>query len=187
MQTDKQLLKKYNVRGPRYTSFPPATQFHSDFSKKDYFRYIENSNEDPLPKPLSLYSHLPFCDTLCYYCGCHNFISPNTSTLISYLASIKDGIKIQEKHFNKDRHAQQVHLGGGTPSYLRIEQIQTLTETIKDHFVFTNNDDFELAIEIDPRTTSNADITSLAGIGFNRMSFSIQDFDESVQKAINRV
>lgn len=118
---------------------------------------------------LSRFISIYFFDMLCCNCGCHKFISSKITTLISYLASIKDGIKIQAKHFNKDRHAQQVHLGGGTPSYLSIEQIQTLTETIKYHFVFTNNDDFELATVIDPRTTSNADITSLAGIGFNRM------------------
>ncbi len=184
---DKALLKKYNVRAPRYTSYPPATQFNSNFSKKDYLWHVENSNEDPMPKALSLYIHVPFCGALCYYCGCHKFISPKTSTVINYLANIQNEIKKQARLFNKDRPVNQIHFGGGTPTYLSVDQIETLLSTIKDNFIFSTSDDFELAIEIDPRTTSNENITQLANLGFNRMSFGIQDFDPLVQAAINRI
>ncbi len=187
MSIDKTLFKKYNVHGPRYTSYPPATQFTKDFTQQDYYWHVESSNEDPLPKPLSIYIHLPFCNALCYYCGCHKFIAPQTSTVMSYLDNLKHEIKMQAALFNDDRQVQQIHLGGGTPTYLSTEYIQSLIKTIKENFTLSNRYDFECAIEIDPRTTSNEDIKDLVEIGFNRMSFGVQDFDPAVQKAINRV
>lgn len=185
MAINKILLRKYNVHGPRYTFYPPVTQFNSDFTKKNYYWHAENSNEDPLPKPLSLYIQLPFSDALYSYCGCDKFTSPKSSTVINYLANIKREIKMQAQLFNKDRNVQQIHLSGGAPSYLSIEQVQTLIETIKDNFVLLNNDDFELSIDIDPKTTSRKNIISLAKLGFNRMNFGIQDFTPSTREAIN--
>ncbi len=187
MAIDKALLKKYNVHGPRYTSYPPATQFTKEFTQKNYYWHVESSNEDPLPKPLSIYIHLPFCEALCYYCGCHKFIAPQTSTVTNYLDNLKHEIEMQAALFNDDRKVQQIHLGGGTPTYLSTQHIQSLIAIITENFVISGKHNFECAIEIDPRTTSNKDIKDLASIGFNRMSFGVQDFDPAVQKAINRV
>lgn len=187
MAIDNALFKKYNVHGPRYTSYPPATQFTKSFSREDYYWHVESSNEDPLPKPLSIYIHLPFCSALCYYCGCHKFISPKAATVTDYIVSLKREIEMQAALFNTDRKVQQIHLGGGTPTYLSIKHIQSLIDIIKNNFTLSNKHKLEFAIEIDPRTTNNEDINALANIGFNRMSFGIQDFDPDVQKSINRV
>jgi oxygen-independent coproporphyrinogen-3 oxidase len=185
MAINKVLLRKYNGHGPRYTFYPPATQFNNRFTKKNYFWHTENSNEDPLPKPLSLYIQLPFYDALYSYYACDKFTSPKTSTVINYLANIKREIKMQAQLFNTDRSVQHVHLSCAAPSCLSIEQVQTLIETIKDNFVLLNNDDFELSIDVDLKTTSHKNIISLANLGFNRINFGIQDFIPSTLKAIN--
>lgn len=184
---DQVLLTKYDVSGPRYTSYPTARQFHSQFGEGDYRWHIEHSNQDPVPKPLSLYLHIPFCKALCYYCGCHKIITQNRSKILTYLDALHKEIKNQASLFDPDREVRQVHLGGGTPTYLYTAEIQQLLNTIKQYFKLAPMPDCEMGIEIDPRTTDKVDIEVLANMGFNRMSFGVQDFDRQVQVAINRL
>ncbi len=183
---DQALLKKYDIHGPRYTSYPTALQFSEQFTAQDYYEHVQQSNEDPIPKPLSLYIHIPFCQSLCYYCGCHKIVTQNTAKARQYLDALEYEIELQARNFNKDRQVKQIHLGGGTPTYLQPQYIQQLLQTIAYNFNIGFNDT-EIAIEIDPRTCSTDDIKALAEFGFNRMSFGIQDFNRQVQVAINRL
>ncbi len=185
MNFDKAMLQKYGVNGPRYTSYPTALQFHSQFGEDCYKKHADKSNQYLLPKPLSLYLHIPFCHSLCYYCGCHKFVTHDSGRVNHYLNSLHHEIRLQAKLFDKDREVRQIHFGGGTPTFLETEALQQLINTIKANF--TIGSDVEMAIEIDPRTTDTQDVLDLKAMGFNRMSFGIQDFDEQVQVAINRV
>lgn len=180
-------MMKYDVSGPRYTSYPTALQFSSSFKANNYRQIVTQSNYTDSTKPLSLYIHIPFCESLCYYCGCHKVITKNKKRSEIYLHALQKEIALQGKLFNKNREVRQVHLGGGTPTFLTAHQIRSLIECIKDNFVLAPLSQCEIGIEIDPRTTNSADISSLAEIGFNRMSFGIQDFDEQVQIAMNRI
>lgn len=185
MNIDKMLLQKYGVNGPRYTSYPTALQFHSQFNETTYRQHVDKSNQYPLPKPLSLYLHIPFCHSLCYYCGCHKFITHDSGRVNQYLNSLHHEIRLQAALFDKDREVKQVHLGGGTPTFLDTKQLEQLLNTIKANFTLSS--DVEMGIEIDPRTTDSNDIIALHKMGFNRMSFGVQDFDNNVQIAIHRV
>ncbi|MFT5421320.1 MAG: oxygen-independent coproporphyrinogen-3 oxidase [Candidatus Endobugula sp.] len=187
MKISQALLKKYNVSGPRYTSYPTALQFDPLFTEKHYRWHIEDSNQHPIPKPISLYLHIPFCHSLCYYCGCHKFITRNAKKVNTYLAALHKEINLQAALFDNDREIKQIHFGGGTPTYLGAEQIAHLLYTIKQNFTLAKKTDLEISIEIDPRGMNASDIQALADIGFNRMSFGVQDFDHQVQIAINRV
>ncbi len=184
---DQALLKKYNINGPRYTSYPTAKEFSESVSSESYHWHVEDSNQDPIPKPLSLYLHIPFCKSLCYYCGCHKVITQNTSKAQNYLDTLHKEIELQAKLFAKDREVKQIHLGGGTPTYFNTADIHKILDTIENHFNLTPISQREFGIEIDPRTTTTTDIKRLALMGFNRMSFGIQDFDRDVQIAINRI
>lgn len=186
MIIDKEMIIKYDVKGPRYTSYPTALQFHSLFTEDKYRWFVNDSNQHFIPKPLSLYLHIPFCKSLCYYCGCHKFITSNHDKVEKYLNSIKREIELQAKLFDKDRDLKQIHFGGGTPTYLTIGQLQELLQTIKENFTPSKHD-LEIAIEVDPRTTDINDIHLMAELGINRMSFGVQDFDKEVQVAINRI
>jgi oxygen-independent coproporphyrinogen-3 oxidase len=186
-EVSQELLDKYNTHGPRYTSYPTARQFTSQFGADDYRWHIEDSNEEPIPKSLSLYVHIPFCQSLCYYCGCHKIVTHNKNKAQDYLETLQQEIKLQGALFDKDRKVKQLHFGGGTPTYYNTSDIQQLLKTIAEHFTLAPLSQREYSIEIDPRTASINSITDLATIGFNRMSFGIQDFDNDVQVAINRI
>lgn len=179
------LLEKYSVNGPRYTSYPTALQFHSSYTEANYRLHVERSNQYLLPKSLSLYVHIPFCQSLCYYCGCHKFITHDKERVNNYLDSLQQEIRVQASLFAKDRILKQIHFGGGTPTYLDPYQLSILLKTIEEHFTLAK--EVEVSVEVDPRTTEKEDIITLKSVGFNRMSFGVQDFDKSVQKAINRV
>ncbi len=180
------LLKKYDVNGPRYTSYPTALQFNEHFTSKEYHWHIQQSNQDLIPKPLSLYLHIPFCRSLCYYCGCHKIITHNKNKVNAYLESLHYEIELQAKHFDKDRKVKQIHFGGGTPTYLTHKELQHILETIAQNFNLGLSNT-EMGIEIDPRTITSDTIKYFSDIGFNRVSFGIQDFDTEVQSAINRI
>ena len=181
------LLKKYDVYGPRYTSYPTALQFNEAFSESDYIKQAEASNQHVVPKPLSLYIHIPFCKSLCYYCGCNKIITHKTEAAANYLDYLFQEIKMQGEHFADDRLVQQIHFGGGTPTYLSAQQLKEVMEVIAQNFHLGLPSGLELSIEIDPRSVTPESLLDLLDMGFNRLSIGVQDFDPAVQKAINRV
>jgi len=184
---DKELIRRYDTFGPRYTSYPTAVQFTTDYDAKDYLNWVKHSNEDPIPAPLSLYLHIPFCDTICYYCGCSKVITKDKSKAEPYIKLLKKEIKLQGALFAKDREVTQIHWGGGTPTFLNDMQIYDIIECIRENFNVPTSDQVEFGIEVDPRTVDQERIRNLANMGFNRISFGVQDFDHNVQESVNRV
>ncbi len=183
---NKELISRYNLFGPRYTSYPTATQFHEQFGIKEYCEVVTDSNEDFLPKPLSLYIHLPFCNTVCFYCACNKIITANHNRAIPYLEDLHKEINLQGSLFDDDRIVNQLHWGGGTPTFLSHDQMSALMKIIKNNFTLLDDDSGEYSIEIDPREIKTDTISLLRNLGFNRISIGIQDFDAQVQKAVNR-
>jgi len=131
---DKALIRRYDTFGPRYTSYPTAVQFTADIGEEDYLTWAEDSNENPIPIPLSLYLHIPFCDTICYYCGCSKVITKDKSKAAPYIALLKKEIKLQGALFAKDRQVTQIHWGGGTPTFLSDKEIYEIIECIRENF-----------------------------------------------------
>lgn len=177
---DPQLLNKYNTSGPRYTSYPTALEFHDDFKHADFIQAIQNSPN----RELSLYVHIPFCHTLCYYCGCNKVITRHRDKADIYLEYLAEEIALQAPLFSEYK-VKQLHWGGGTPSFLTHSQITKLVSLLKEKFDFS--DDLEMSIEIDPREIEMDLAEHLFSLGFNRLSLGVQDLDLKVQKAINRV
>ena len=184
---DVGLIRRYDQSGPRYTSYPTAAQFHDGISETDYVRWARHSNEDPIPRPLSIYIHIPFCDTVCFYCACNKVVTKNHTRATEYLDHLYREIAMQGKLFDRDRVVEQLHWGGGTPTFLETGQMRALMEKIGQHFTLTANDSGEFSIEIDPRSADYAKLKALRQAGFNRVSFGVQDLDPRVQKAVNRV
>ncbi|MCI2282110.1 oxygen-independent coproporphyrinogen III oxidase [Colwellia sp. MSW7] len=177
---DPQLLSKYNTSGPRYTSYPTALEFHDDFKHDDFIHAVESSPN----RELSLYVHIPFCHTLCYYCGCNKVITRHRDKADIYLDYLAQEIALQAPLFTEYK-VKQLHWGGGTPSFLTHKQITTLVELLKEKFDFS--DELEMSIEIDPREIEMDLAEHLFSLGFNRLSLGVQDLDLKVQEAINRV
>ncbi|WP_019339093.1 oxygen-independent coproporphyrinogen III oxidase [Stutzerimonas stutzeri] len=184
---NRALVEKYDRPGPRYTSYPTAPQFHQAFAIDDYRSAAQETNEAPTPKPLSVYIHIPFCKSLCYYCACNKIITHKTGRAVEYLDYLKREIKMQAALFDRSRKLTQLHLGGGTPTYLTSEQLTDLMATLRDAFNMDDSDNHEFSLEVDPRTVTPAQIYQLRELGFNRLSFGVQDFDEQVQIAVNRI
>ena len=182
-----ELITKYGLAGPRYTSYPTALQFHEGFDAEAYRRHVQNSNDDLIPRPLSLYVHLPFCKELCYYCACNKKVTRNTERAEIYLQHLDREIEMQGRLFDRDRQVIQLHFGGGTPTYHDDEQLGHVVEMLAQNFFLSRSESREFSIEIDPRTVSEDRIAYLSDIGFNRVSMGIQDFDPAVQKAVNRI
>ena len=182
-----ELITKYGLAGPRYTSYPTALQFHEGYDAEAYRRHIRSSNDDLIPRPLSLYVHLPFCKELCYYCACNKKVTRNTQLAAVYLQHLQKEIEMQGKLFDRDRQVIQLHFGGGTPTYYDDSQLGQIVEQLSANFLLSRSDSREFSIEIDPRTVDEDRVAHLADIGFNRVSMGIQDFDPAVQKAVNRV
>lgn len=184
LRFDKDLIVRYGGRGPRYTSYPTALQFHENFSQADYEDNATKSGSSH--RPLSVYVHIPFCHSLCYYCGCNKIITRNQTRVDRYLEMLYREIDLQAALFDKNRKVEQLHLGGGTPTYLSAQQLEALMEKLHSAFRFDDSDEREFSIEVDPRTVDASRIRHLASLGFNRLSLGIQDFDATVQKAVNR-
>ncbi|HET6564820.1 MAG TPA: oxygen-independent coproporphyrinogen III oxidase [Xanthomonadales bacterium] len=184
---DAALIRRYDVAGPRYTSYPTAVQFHEGFDAGQYRLYVAASNDELIPAPLSLYVHLPFCHSLCYYCGCNKKVTRKTSHGVDYLQRLEREIALQAALFDSDREVSQLHFGGGTPTFFDDEQLQHLMTGLQSGFSLDHSDQREFSIEIDPRTVDQGRLETLAGLGFNRISLGIQDIDPEVQKAVNRV
>ncbi len=184
---DSALKKRYDGTGPRYTSYPTAVEFTDNFTEADYRTAALDSNSDPIPRPLSLYFHIPFCESVCFYCACNKVVTKNRSRAASYLEYLKKEIELQAALFNPDRDVVQLHWGGGTPTYLDEAQMSDLMTQTKRHFKLLDDDSGDYSIEIDPRTVKPETIPFLRKLGFNRVSFGVQDFDPKVQAAVNRV
>ena len=182
-----ELITKYGLAGPRYTSYPTALQFHEGFDAEAYRRHVINSNDDLIPRPLSLYVHIPFCKELCYYCACNKKVTRNKQLAEVYLQHLDKEIEMQGEMFDRDRQVIQLHFGGGTPTYYNDIQLRHIVEKLSSSFLLSRSDSREFSIEIDPRTVDEDRISLLGDIGFNRVSMGIQDFDPDVQKAVNRV
>ena len=183
---DQALLSRYDKTGPRYTSYPTAVQFTDDFSDSDYIQATALSNVAP-SKPLSLYFHIPFCATLCFYCACNKVVTKNRDRATEYLKYLYTEIAMQGELYDDERVVQQLHLGGGTPTFLSIEQIEQLLAVSKESFNLVIDKQRDYSIELDPRTVSVDAIKDLRELGFNRLSLGVQDFDPHVQKAVHRI
>jgi len=179
-----ELLKKFDRPGPRYTSYPTAPLFSESFGKKEYEEEIARTNGAESGSHLSLYFHFPFCDTLCYFCGCTTIITNNRHRLDEYVPRLKAEIDLLSSRITPGRQVVQMHWGGGTPTYLEPEQIRDLTEYIGRRFTF--GDVPEVSVEIDPRGLTFEHLQALRQGGFNRISLGVQDFNQEVQQAINR-
>ena len=184
---DPALIARYDVAGPRYTSYPTAPHFTAEFDETALRGVIRASNEEPIPRPLSLYVHVPFCMSPCFYCGCNRIITRDTTQADFYLQRLYREIELIAPQFDRDRPVRQLHFGGGTPNFLDAAQMGELLESLARHFSFSQADDREYGIEIDPRFADGAYIRALGELGFNRISVGIQDFDPVVQKAVNRI
>lgn len=184
---NRALVEKYDRPGPRYTSYPTAPQFHSAFAMDEYHQAAQRSNQVPVPKPLSVYIHIPFCQSLCYYCACNKIITRKTHRAAEYLSYLKREIALQAALFDRSRKLTQLHLGGGTPTYLTHGQLADLMDCLHQSFNMDDSDAHEFSIEVDPRTIDAEQVQGLRQLGFNRLSFGIQDFDAQVQAAVNRI
>jgi len=187
IELSKELFSRYDKAGPRYTSYPTVPQFSDLYSIQDYKRNITSSNNDLIPKPLSLYFHIPFCDTICYYCACSKIITKQYEKAEKYLSYLIQEINLQSELFDEDRVVEQLHWGGGTPTFLSDIQIARLMDATKKAFRLRDDDGGEYSIEIDPRKVNNETIKLLRKLGFNRISLGVQDFSEKVQHAVNRI
>jgi len=179
------MLDKYNQPGPRYTSYPTAPEWDDTFGEAELRQAFDEANRRTKPAPLSLYFHIPFCESLCLYCGCNTVINKRHEVALPYLSRLKQEIDWVADAVDRNRKVEQLHWGGGTPTYLLPNQIEDLYAHISERFSFSS--DAEVSIEIDPRVTSNEHCRALRRVGFNRVSMGIQDFDPLVQKTVHRV
>ena len=184
---DADLLRRYDRPGPRYTSYPTAPQFSGGFGEEALKRAIRDSNGDPIPRRLSLYVHVPFCFSPCFYCGCNRVVTRDRSRADAYLTHLCREIAMVGTLFDRDREVIQLHFGGGTPNYLTPTQLRCTIDVLKRHFRFSEDPSRDISIELDPRTVLPQDIAELAACGFNRASLGVQDFDPAVQEAVNRL
>lgn len=181
---NSELIRKYDKAGPRYTSYPTAAQFHEGFGVDDYSAL---ARAGAAGRPLSLYFHIPFCDTVCYYCACNKVVTRNRARAAPYLARLEREIALQGALFDRARPVVQLHWGGGTPTFLSAAEMRRLMAVAAEHFQLLSDDSGEYSIEIDPREADAATITLLRELGFNRLSIGVQDFDPEVQRAVNRL
>ncbi len=182
---DADLIRRYDKTGPRYTSYPTAVQFTEAFDEQRYRDWVRRSNTGG--RPLSLYFHLPFCDTVCFYCACNKIVTKNRKRAAPYLDHLFLEIERQGALFDRDRPVEQLHWGGGTPTFISHDQMRELMRVTGEHFHLLDDDSGEYSIEVDPREADAGGIALLRELGFNRLSLGVQDFDPVVQKAVNRI
>ncbi len=183
MKIPQELIEKYNVPVPRYTSYPPANFFKDDYSSDDYLKAVEESNADK-PENISLYFHIPFCPQLCLYCGCNTHITKDKSLMRKYVDAVKKEISLIRPLLNKTRKVSQVHWGGGTPNALPVEMVEEIMELVNSEFQFIEKP--EVAVECNPAYLDEKYIEKLVSLGFNRISMGVQDFDTKVLNTVNR-
>jgi len=182
---DETLLRRFDVPGPRYTSYPTADRFVEAFTERDYTQALEQRRAGSMALPLSIYVHIPFCASLCYYCACNKVITKHHSKATEYLRYLSREIDLQVQHLGRGHHVSQVHLGGGTPTFLNDAELEDLMSMIRRQFNLVPGGEY--SIEVDPRTVTAQRLEHLHRLGFNRLSFGVQDFDPTVQKAVHRV
>ena len=187
LQFDAATLRRYDRPGPRYTSYPTAPQFGPQFTEAMFREQAERSNNWPIPRRLSLYVHVPFCFSPCFYCGCNRIITRDQSRARPYLERLQREIAMLGPLFDRNREVVQVHLGGGTPNFMRPADLNALLQTAASHFRLSTSVERDFSIELDPRQVQAGDIAEYARLGFNRASLGVQDFDPQVQRAVNRI
>jgi oxygen-independent coproporphyrinogen III oxidase len=184
---DAELLKRYDRPGPRYTSYPSAPQFTAAFTESDLRAHAARSNTRPGLRPLSLYLHVPFCFSPCFYCGCNRLITRDTTKGVRYVEHLLHEIALVAPLFDRGREVVQLHLGGGTPNFLPAETLEWLIEVLGEAFTLSRAPARDFSIELDPRSVPPEYAPALARLGFNRVSLGVQDFDPEVQRAVNRI
>ena len=182
---DPVLIRKYDLAGPRYTSYPTADLFVEAFGEAEYRQWLGRRNIGGIQQPLSLYVHLPFCDTVCYYCACNKVVTRDHGRSAKYIKYLAQELAATAELLGGGRRVSQMHFGGGTPTFLSPEEMRSLADAIGAHFDFEPN--AERSIEIDPRKLGPGRMGELAELGFNRISVGVQDFDPAVQQAVHRV
>jgi oxygen-independent coproporphyrinogen-3 oxidase len=185
LEVDLDLIRRLDKNGPRYTSYPTADRFNDSFNVDSYVRWVSKCQPGSATKPLSLYVHIPFCNTLCFYCACNKVITKDFTKAEEYVRYLVKEIGMQAALLGKERRVEQLHFGGGTPTFLSDAELRTVMDAIRQNFQLV--EDGEYSIEIDPRKVSDATVALLGSMGFNRISVGVQDFDPAVQKAVNRI
>lgn len=182
---DADLIRRYDHAGPRYTSYPTAVQFHDGVKPADFLHAIDASRA--ANRQLSLYVHVPFCANICYYCACNKVITKDRSRAREYLASVQREMELISAHLGPDQVVEQLHFGGGTPTFLSHQELRELMGGLRSQFNLRDDDIGDYSIEIDPREADWATMGLLRELGFNRVSFGVQDLDPEVQRAVNRL
>jgi oxygen-independent coproporphyrinogen III oxidase len=182
---DLELIHRLDKNGPRYTSYPTADRFTDAFNADSYVRWIARRQSDGIRHPLSLYIHVPFCNTLCFYCACNKVITKDRSKSAEYVRYLLKEMAMQAELLGSGQVVEQLHFGGGTPTFLSDDEIREVMAAIRQHFKLV--EDGEYSIEIDPRKVSDETVALLGNTGFNRISIGVQDFDAEVQRAVNRI
>jgi oxygen-independent coproporphyrinogen-3 oxidase len=182
---DLDLIRRLDRNGPRYTSYPTADRFSAAFDAEQYGKWVAKRDAGGTDRPLSLYIHIPFCNTLCFYCACNKVITKDKSKAAEYVRYLIKEMAMQAMLLGHDQVVEQLHFGGGTPTFLSDDEIRQVMEAIRQHFRLV--EDGEYSIEIDPRKVSDETIALLGEVGFNRISIGVQDFDDEVQRAVNRI
>jgi len=183
----EELIHRFDVSGPRYTSYPTADRFVEAFSVEDYTQALKLRRAGGAVKtlPLSLYVHIPFCESLCYYCACNKIITKHHDRAGPYLRYLSREVDLHTEQLGVGQTVTQLHLGGGSPTFLTDDELRELMAMLRRNFTFTPGGEY--SIEVDPRTIDASRLDTLAELGFNRLSFGIQDFDPDVQKSVHRV
>lgn len=182
---DPELIRRFDVNGPRYTSFPTADRFVEAFDARALQDWLVKRAVGGVSRPLSLYFHIPFCNTICYYCACNKIITKDHGRSAKYLKYLDKEIGLQAQYLGGSRQVTQLHLGGGTPTFLSHDELRQLMASVRARFTLVPNGEY--SIEVDPRKVDHATVSLLAELGFNRMSVGVQDFNPEVQAAVNRV
>ena len=182
---DPAIIRRFDVNGPRYTSYPTADRFVEAFDSDAAKLWLSKRNIGGISRPLSLYFHIPFCNTICYYCACNKIITKDHGRSGKYLKYLAKELALQSAQLDGSHEVIQLHWGGGTPTFLSHDEMRQLMHATRQHFTLL--EDGEYSIEIDPRKVDAQTVALLGELGFNRMSVGVQDFDEHVQQAINRV
>ncbi|HFD78802.1 MAG TPA: oxygen-independent coproporphyrinogen III oxidase [Gammaproteobacteria bacterium] len=185
VEFDADLIRRYAGSGPRYTSYPTAMEFSPAVGEKDYIEWVHQSNRSR--RPLSLYVHIPFCAHVCYYCACNKVVTADRSRARPYLDNLYREIRLQASLVDPDRKVEQLHWGGGTPTFLSEKQMCELMRVLGENFYLHEDDGGEYSIEVDPREVREHTLPILRDIGFNRISLGVQDFNPEVQKAVHRL
>ncbi len=182
---DSDLIHRYDLAGPRYTSYPTAVQFHSQVGTFDLLHALRESRK--ASRPLSLYVHVPFCANICYYCACNKVITKDRGRAQPYLQRLEQEIQLVACHLDPNQTVEQLHFGGGTPTFLSHDELRQLMARLRQHFNLLNDDSGDYGIEIDPREADWSTMGLLRELGFNRISIGLQDLDPNVQRAVNRL